>query len=177
MKSIGRDRRSCKILFGMQPIIGATEMEARDRQAEHNALVPVEGGMAILSAHLDFDLSRFPAGTRLADRDEPQLQRLRTRYLASDRTPMTMEEIAQRHGQSVGLPQFVGTPASIADQMESFMSHVGGDGFMITPIDCPGAIEDFVDRVVPELQRRGMARTAYAGSTLKAHLAQFDEAR
>ena len=177
MKSIGRDRRSCKILFGMQPIIGATEMEARDRQAEHNALVPVEGGMAILSAHLDFDLSRFPAGTRLADRDEPQLQRLRTRYLAPDGRPMTMEEIAQRHGQSVGLPQFVGTPASIADQMEAFMAHVGGDGFMITPIDCPGAIEDFVDRVVPELQRRGMARTAYAGSTLKAHLAQFDEAR
>jgi long-chain alkane monooxygenase len=177
METIGRDRRACKILFGMQPIIGATETEARDRQAEHNALVPVEGGMAILSAHLDFDLSRFPAGTRLAERDEPQLQRLRTRYLASDGTPMTMEEIAQRHGQSVGLPQFVGTPASIADQMEAFMGHVGGDGFMITPIDCPGAIEDFVDRVVPELQRRGMARTAYAGSTLKAHLAQFDEAR
>jgi len=177
MDAIGRERRACKILFGMQPIIGATEAEARDRQAEHNALVPVEGGMAILSAHLDFDLSRFPPGTRLAEREEPQLQRLRTRYLAPDGTPMTMEEIAQRHGQSVGLPQFVGTPASIADQMEAFMAHVGGDGFMITPIDCPGAIEDFVDRVVPELQRRGMARTAYAGSTLKAHLAQFDEAR
>lgn len=177
MASIGRDRRACKILFGMQPIIGTTETEARDRQAEHNALVPVEGGMAILSAHLDFDLSRFPAGTRLAERDEPQLQRLRTRYLAADGTAMTMEEIAQRHGQSVGLPQFVGTPSSIADQMEVFMAHVGGDGFMITPIDCPGAIEDFVDHVVPELQRRGMARTAYAGSTLKAHLAQFDEAR
>ena len=177
LDSIGRDRRACKILFGMQPIIGATEAEARDRQAEHNALIPVEGGMAILSAHLDLDLSRFPAGTRLAERNEPQLQRLRTRYLASDGTPMAMEEIAQRHGQRVGLPQFVGTPQSIADQMEAFMAHVGGDGFMITPIDCPGAIEEFVDLVVPELQRRGLMRTAYAGTTLKAHLAQFDEAR
>ncbi len=174
MDSMGRERRACKVLFGMQPIIGATEAEARERQAEHNALVPVEGGMAILSAHLDFDLSRLPPGTRLAERSEPQLQRLRTRYLASDGSAMTMEEIARRHGQSVGLPQFVGTPRSIADQMEAFMAHVGGDGFMVSAIDCPGAIEEFVDLVVPELQRRGLVRTSYAGRTLRAHLAQFD---
>ena len=174
MDSMGRERRACKVLFGMQPIIGATEAEARERQAEHNALVPVEGGMAILSAHLDFDLSRLPPGTRLAERSEPQLQRLRTRYLARDGSTMTMEEIARRHGQSVGLPQFVGTPRSIADQMEAFMAHVGGDGFMVSAIDCPGAIEEFVDLVVPELQRRGLVRTSYAGRTLRAHLAQFD---
>ena len=174
MAAIGRNPASCKVLFGMQPIVGASEAEAREKQAEHNALVPVEGGMAILSAHLDFDLSRLPAGTRLAERTEPELQRLRTRYLAPDGSAMTMEEIARRHGQSVGLPQFVGTPRNIADQMQAFMAHVGGDGFMITPIHCPGAIEEFVDLVVPELQRRGLARTAYAGTTLKAHLAQFD---
>jgi FMN-dependent oxidoreductase (nitrilotriacetate monooxygenase family) len=174
MDRVGRDRRQCKLLFGMQPIIGETEADARDKQAEHNALVPVEGGMAILSAHLDFDLSKFPPGTILADRNEPQLQRLKTRYYAADGRAYTMEEVAARHGQSVGLPQFVGTPRSIADQMEAFMAQVGGDGFMITPIHCPGAIEEFVDLVVPELQRRGLARTAYAGTTLRAHLTQFD---
>jgi len=177
MDAVGRDRRDCKVLFGMQPIIGGSESEARDRQAEHNALVPVEGGMAILSAHLDLDLSTLPPGTRLAERGEPQLQRFKTRYFADDGRPLTMEETAQRHGQSVGLPQFVGTPKSIADQMEAFMETTGGDGFMLTPIHCPGAIEAFVDKVVPELQRRGRTRTAYAGNTLKAHLAQFDKAR
>jgi alkanesulfonate monooxygenase SsuD/methylene tetrahydromethanopterin reductase-like flavin-dependent oxidoreductase (luciferase family) len=174
MASIGRDPRQCKILFGMQPIIGATEAEALERQAEHNALVPVEGGMAILSAHLDFDLSKLPPGTRLAERAEPELQRLKTRYLAPDGSPMTMEEIARRHGQSVGLPQFVGTPSSIADQMQAFMRHVGGDGFMVSATHCPGAIEEFVDLVVPELERRGMTRKSYVGRTLKDHLAQFD---
>ena len=174
MDRIGRPRHACKILFGMQPVIGATEAEARDAQAEHNALVPVEGGLAILSAHLDFDLSQLPPGTLLAERDEPQLQRLKSRYYKPDGRAMTMEEVAQRHGQSVGLPQFVGTARSIADQMEAYWDEVGGDGFMITPVHCPGAIEDFVDRVVPELQRRGLVRTAYAGTTLKAHLAQFD---
>ena len=60
MTDIGRDPDACKILFGMQPIIGSSEAEAREKQEEHNALVPLEGGMAILSAHLDFDLSKIP---------------------------------------------------------------------------------------------------------------------
>lgn len=174
MDSIGRDRRACKILFGMQPFIGATLSEARDAQAEHNALVPAEGGLTILSAHLDFDLSKLPADAILAERDEPELQRMRTRFRKPDGTPMTMAEVAARHGQSVGLPQFVGTARGIADQMEAFLEQVGGDGFMISASHCPGAIEEFVDHVVPELQRRGLMRTAYAGTTLKAHLSQFD---
>lgn len=174
MDRIGRPRQACKILFGMQPIIGATESEARDAQAEHNALVPLEGGLAMLSAHLDFDLSQLPPGTLLAEREEPQFQRLKSRYYKADGAAMTMEEVAQHHGQSVGLPQFVGTARSIADQMEAYLAEVGGDGFMITPIHCPGAIEDFVDQIVPVLQRRGLVRDAYQGATLKAHLAQFD---
>ncbi len=174
MDKVGRDRRRCKMLFGMQPIIGESEAHAREMQAEHNALVPLEGGMAILSAHLDFDLSQLPGGTILAERDEPQLQRLKSRYYASDGRAMTMEEVAARHGQSVGLPQFVGTANSIADQMEAYIAYVGGDGFMISPIHFPGAIEDFAQQVVPELQRRGLARQSYAGSTLRAHLSQWD---
>ena len=65
------------------------------------------------------------------------------------------------------LPQFVGTAKCIADQMETFIDTVGGDGFMLSPIYCPGAIERFVDEVVPELQRRGRMRSEYAGTTLR----------
>lgn len=77
-----------------------------------------------------------------------------------------------RHGQSVGLPQLVGTAGSVADQMEAFMDAVGGDGFMLSPIYSPGAIERFVDEVVPELRRRGRVRTEYAGATLRDILRQ-----
>ena len=87
---------------------------------------------------------------------------------------MTVSEVAQRHGQSVGLPQFVGTPSSVADQLEAFFDRVGGDGFMLSPIYCPGAIEEFVDLVVPELQRRGRFRTEYTGVTQRDHLRQED---
>jgi len=50
----------------------------------------------------------------------------------------------------------------------------GGDGFMLSPIYCPGAIEEFVDIVVPELQRRGPFRTSYTGLTQRDHLLQQD---
>tara|TARA_B100000459_G_scaffold76585_2_gene42603 strand:- start:534 stop:818 length:285 start_codon:yes stop_codon:yes gene_type:complete len=91
-----------------------------------------------------------------------------------DGTPMTLREVAHRHGQSVGLPQFVGTVKSVADQMEAFIDIVGGDGFMLTPIYSPGAIDEFVDLLVPEFQSRGLYRTEYKGRTQREILRQAD---
>jgi FMN-dependent oxidoreductase (nitrilotriacetate monooxygenase family) len=170
----GRNPEHCKILFGMQPIIGATEAEAREKQEYHNSLVPLDGGMAILSAHLDFDLSALSLDDEMATRTEPELQRMQTRFRKPSGESMTLREVAQRHGQGVGLPQFVGTPQSIADEMEAFMDIAGGDGFMLSPIYSPGAIEEFVDLVVPELQRRNRFRTDYSGVTQRDHLLQDD---
>jgi long-chain alkane monooxygenase len=170
----GRNPDHCRMLFGMQPIIGKTEEEAREKQEEHNSLVPIEGGLAILSAHCDFDLSKIPLDAILVERTEPELERLKSRFRHNNGTPMTLREAAQRHGQSVSLPQFVGTPQSIADQMEAFIAEVGGDGFMLSAIYSPGAIEEFVDLVVPELQRRGIYRTEYRGRTQREILRQED---
>jgi FMN-dependent oxidoreductase (nitrilotriacetate monooxygenase family) len=172
MEAFGRDPNACKILFGMQPIIGDTEAQAQDKQAEHNELVPLEAGLTILSAHLDFDLSVVGLDDDMTARSEPELHRMRTRFLKPDGSGMTLREVAQRHGQSVGLPQFVGTAHSIADQMEAYMETAGGDGFMLSPIYSPGAIEEFVDQVVPELQRRGLFRREYQGSTMRELLRQ-----
>lgn len=168
----GRDPDHVKVLFGAQPIIGETEAHAVELQQEHNDLVPLDAGLAILSAHLDFDLSRLDPDEPMAARTEPELQRMRTRYLNPDGSSMTVAEVAQKHGQSVGLPQIVGTAVSVADQLEAFADEAGGDGFMLSPIHCPGSIDDFVDHVVPELQRRGRVRTEYTGSTIRDHLRQ-----
>ena len=172
--SEGRTPEACRILFGIQPILGATEDEAREKQSLHNSLVPLEGGMAILSGHLDFDLSTLSLDEVMARRTEPQLQRMQTRYRTLTGELLTLREVAQRHGQSVGLVQMVGTPAQVADQMEDYFDKVGGDGFMLSPIYSPGAIEEFVDLVVPELQRRGRYRQDYAGTTQRDHLMQED---
>src|SRR6185436_10882988 len=170
--SEGRPAAACKILFGIQPILGETDAQAREKQDEHNSLVPIEGGMAILSGHLDFDLSKLSPDELMAERTEPQLQRMQTRYRTLTGELLTVREVAQRHGQSVGLLQMVGTPAHVADQMEAYFDEVGGDGFMLTPIYTPGAVEEFVDLVVPELQRRGRYRVDYAGATQRDHLMQ-----
>jgi FMN-dependent oxidoreductase (nitrilotriacetate monooxygenase family) len=164
---LGRNPDHCKMLFGMQPILGATEAKARANQEEHNALVPLEAGLAILSAHLDHDLSQYDLDMKLADSDEPALQRMVSRFKRADGSSMTLREAGERHGQSVGLPQFVGTPEQVADQMEAFIEQVGGDGFMLSAIHTPGAIEDFIDQVVPILQKRGRVRTEYRGETMR----------
>ena len=174
MADLGREPDHCAILFGVQPIIGTSEAEALEKQEEHNNLVPLEGGMALLSGHLNFDLSKLSPDDEMMSRAEPELQRGRRLYQKENGESLTVNEVAQRHGQSVGLPQFVGTPASVADQLEAFFDQVGGDGFMLSPIYCPGAIEEFVDLVVPELQRRGRFRTSYAGKTQRDHLRQQD---
>ncbi|MBT4045356.1 MAG: LLM class flavin-dependent oxidoreductase, partial [Rhodospirillaceae bacterium] len=111
---------------------------------------------------------------KIVERTEPELQRMHSRFLKPSGESMTVAEVAQRHGEGVSLPQFVGTPEAIVDQMEAYIDVVGGDGFMISPIYCPGAIEEFVDQVVPELQRRGLFRTDYAGTTQRDHLGQYD---
>ena len=174
METMGRDPNHCRILFGTQPIIGETEAEAREKQEEHNELVPLDAGMTILSAHLDYDLSQIPLDADMTTREEPELHRMRTRFMRPDGTSMTLREVAHRHGQGVGLPQFVGTVKSVADQMEAFIDTVGGDGFMLTPIFSPGAIDEFVDLLVPEFQRRGLYRTEYKGRTQREILRQAD---
>jgi FMN-dependent oxidoreductase (nitrilotriacetate monooxygenase family) len=168
----GRAPEACKIFFGIQPILGESEAHAREKQEEHNALVPLEGGLAILSGHLDFDLSTIPLDALMAHRTEPHLQRMQTRYRTLTGELLTLREVAQRHGQSVGLLQMVGTPSQVADQMEAYFDAVGGDGFMLSPIYSPGAIEEFVDLVVPELRRRGRYRRDYTGTTQRDHLMQ-----
>ena len=170
--SEGRPAEACRILFGIQPILGETAAQAREKQEEHNALVPLQGGLAILSGHLDFDLSQIPLDALMAERTEPALQRMQTRYRTLTGELLTLREVAQRHGQSVGLLQMVGTPSQVADQMEAYFDEVGGDGFMLSPIYTPGAIEEFVDLVVPELQRRGRYRKEYAGTSQRDHLRQ-----
>jgi alkanesulfonate monooxygenase SsuD/methylene tetrahydromethanopterin reductase-like flavin-dependent oxidoreductase (luciferase family) len=99
---------------------------------------------------------------------------MQTRYRTLTGELLTLRDVAQRHGQSVGLLQMVGTPTHIADQMEDYFDQVGGDGFMLSPIYSPGAIEEFVDLVVPELQRRGRYRADYTGTTQRDHLMQED---
>ncbi len=84
--------------------------------------------------------------------------------------PVTVREAAQIYAMGMGMPVLVGTPAEIADRLEAYVDEGGADGFMLIATYTPGCYEEFVDMVVPELQRRGRYRTKYTGATLRDHL-------
>ncbi|MDO8434289.1 MAG: LLM class flavin-dependent oxidoreductase [Candidatus Binatus sp.] len=172
MENAGRNPDHCKILFGVQPIVGRTAEEAREKQAFHNSLVPVEAGLTILSGHLDYDFSRRDLDQVMEHSPEFAIQGLAKTYSKVANKQLTVRDVAQMHGQSVSLPQIVGNPEQVVDQLEAYYQAAGGDGFMLSPIYTPGAIEEFVDMVVPVLQRRGLFRSDYAGKTQREHLLQ-----
>jgi alkanesulfonate monooxygenase SsuD/methylene tetrahydromethanopterin reductase-like flavin-dependent oxidoreductase (luciferase family) len=82
---------------------------------------------------------------------------------------LTIRQLAQKAGSYSGLA-FVGTAATIADEMERWLVEAGSDGFNVMFPWLPGGLDDFVEKVVPELQRRGLFRREYTGSTLRDHL-------
>jgi len=87
----------------------------------------------------------------------------------AQREKLTVRQLAQRLGGYSGLA-FVGTPATIADEMEEWLTSDGSDGFNVMFPFLPVGLDDFVDNVVPELQRRGIFRGDYEGATLREHL-------
>jgi alkanesulfonate monooxygenase SsuD/methylene tetrahydromethanopterin reductase-like flavin-dependent oxidoreductase (luciferase family) len=93
--------------------------------------------------------------------------------VSTDGKPVTLRVAAQRYGMGLGAPVAVGTPREVADKMEYLLDEGGGDGFMIMSTYTPGSFQEFVDMVVPELQRRGRFRREYAGKTLRDHLLEY----
>ena len=87
----------------------------------------------------------------------------------AEREDLSVRQLAQRLGGFSGLAM-VGTPETIADEMEKWLLEGGSDGFNIMFPYLPQGLDDFVDRVVPELQRRGIFREEYEGNTLRENL-------
>jgi N-acetyl-S-(2-succino)cysteine monooxygenase len=83
---------------------------------------------------------------------------------------LTIRQLGQRVAGARGKNVFVGTPTQVADYMEDWFRKEACDGFTVMPPYIPGALDDFCELVIPELQRRGLFRTEYEGSTLRDHL-------
>jgi alkanesulfonate monooxygenase len=172
MDAIGRSREHLKILPGALVVVGDTIEEARDKRLLLDSLVHYDSAIASLSIALGHDASAFDPDAPLPD-DIPETNasksgRERTIALAR-RENLTVRQLAQRLGGYAGLA-FVGTPASIADEMQAWIEEDGSDGFNILFPYLPAGLDDMVDRVVPELQRRGLFRTEYEGATLRENL-------
>jgi FMN-dependent oxidoreductase (nitrilotriacetate monooxygenase family) len=171
MEKLGRDRDHLKILPGAFVVVGDSIEEARDKRARLDSLVHYDSAVASLSVMLGHDASGFNPDGPLPDITETNASKTgRERVIAlAKRENLNVRQLAQRLGGYGGLA-FVGTPASIADQMEEWLVGKGSDGFNIMFPYLPEGLDDFVDRVVPELQRRGLFRRDYQGTTLRENL-------
>jgi alkanesulfonate monooxygenase SsuD/methylene tetrahydromethanopterin reductase-like flavin-dependent oxidoreductase (luciferase family) len=130
-----------------------------------------DSGIASLSIALGHDTSQFDLDAPLPDVPESNASKSgRERVIArARRDNLTVRQLAQIAGSYGGLAM-VGTPAQIADRMEEWLYEEGCDGFNIMFPWVPGGLDEFVDRVVPELQRRGLFRREYEGKTLRENL-------
>ena len=171
MDRLGRDRNHLKVLPGAFVVVGDSVEEARAKRARLDSLVHYDSAIASLSIALGHDVSRLdPDGPLppIPDSNASKSARDRVVELAK-RENLTVRQLAQRVGGFSGLA-FVGTPVTIADQMEEWFLTEACDGFNVMFPYLPGGLDDFVDRVVPELQRRGLFRREYEGKTLRENL-------
>jgi FMN-dependent oxidoreductase (nitrilotriacetate monooxygenase family) len=171
MDRLGRDRDHLKVLPGAFVVIGDSVAEAREKRARLDSLVHYDSAIASLSIALGHDASEFDPDAPLPPIPESNASKSgRERVIElAKRENLTVRQLAQRVGGFSGLA-FVGTPVMIADQMEEWFFTEACDGFNVMFSYLPGGLDDFVDRVVPELQRRGLFRREYEGKTLRENL-------
>lgn len=171
-KTAGRNPDHLKILPGALVVVGASEAEAREKRALLDSLVHYDSGIASLSIALGHDASTFdpdgPLPDNLPETNASKSSRERVEKLAREEG-LTVRQLAGRFGGYAG-HALVGTAKSIADEMEAWLMEGGCDGFNIMFPYLPAGLDDFVDHVVPELQRRGIYRTEYEGKTLRENL-------
>ncbi len=161
------------VLYGLQPILGGTETEAQRRTEELIQRIPLEAILARLSGVLGHDLSQFDPDDALTDMDTQASRGLMAATASSaDGKAITLREAASRWALSVAIPQLIGTPEQVAEQIESIWRETGCAGFNLSPTTNPDSVTDFVEQVVPLLQARGIFRREYRGRTLRDHLAE-----
>lgn len=172
MEKIGRNPDHLKIMPGCMVVVGDTVEEAKAKRAKLDSLVHEESAIASLSITLGVDASKFDPDGPLPD-DMPESNATKSgrdrAVLLAEREGLSVRQLAQRLGGYSGLAM-VGTPESIADDMEEWLETRGSDGFTIMFPYLPQGLDDVVDRVIPEIQRRGLFRTEYEGETLRENL-------
>ena len=171
MEKAGREPGQMKILPGCMVVVGDSLDEAKEKRALLDSKVHFDSAIASLSISLGHDASKFDPDGPLPEIPESNASKSgRERAIAlAKRENLTVRQLAQRLGGYSGLC-ILGTPEQIADEMEEWLETRGSDGFNLMFPYLPEGLDDFVDRVVPVLQRRGLFRTEYEGATLRENL-------
>jgi N-acetyl-S-(2-succino)cysteine monooxygenase len=174
MARYGRSPDTLKILPGVSVFVGRTGAEADGLYEELQSLIPPALGVHYLSKLLVHDLEGRPLdGPMPANLAEETVSGSSLRRYILDmvrRETLTIRQTYERTLPALGGPVFKGSPTQVAEEMEDWWRSKAGDGFTIMAPVQPRGLRDFVDLVVPELQRRGIFRKEYESTTLRGHL-------
>jgi N-acetyl-S-(2-succino)cysteine monooxygenase len=172
MERCGRDPDHLKIMPGLSVFVGRTRQEAQDKFDELQNLIHPEVGVALLSKYIAWDLTGYdvdgPVPVVPQDRGAPTRSALLSDTAQAE--GLTIRQLYQRIAGGRGHYQVIGSAKDIVDMMEDWFTTGAADGFNVLPPFFPNSLDDFVELVVPELQRRRLYRTAYTGSTLRENL-------
>jgi len=169
MGRFGRAPDHMKILPGLSVTVAPSHDEAQEKHQLLQELLHPDLGVALLSRRLGFDLTGYPLDEPLPPLPENKVISSRSDMISawSKEGAPTLRQLYQRFASSRGHYSIIGTPREVVDEMERWFTTGACDGFNVLPPYYPGGLDDFVDMVVPELQRRGLFRTAYEGPMLR----------
>lgn len=174
MAAHGRSPETLLVMPGVLPVVGATRAEAKAKFEELQDLIHPTVGIAQLSELLgEIDISGCPVDGPLPEMPDTMGHKSRQSALVAmaRKEGLTIRQLYKKVAAARGHLPLIGTPSDIADIMQAWFEGAAADGFNVMPPLMPRDLTDFVDHVVPELQRRGLFRTSYPGTTLRKSLA------
>ncbi|MDF5894585.1 LLM class flavin-dependent oxidoreductase [Pseudomonas syringae pv. syringae] len=176
LRAFGRDADSLKIMPGVFIVVAETETEAlaKAKFESFQELVEPQVGVALLGRMLgNFDLSGYPLDGPLPElplTDSGQRSRQKLLTELADQENLTLAQLGRRIAGGRGHYSLIGTPEQIADELQRWFEQGAADGFNVLVPHLPGGLEDVAQLLVPELQRRGLFRAEYEGTTLRENL-------
>jgi FMN-dependent oxidoreductase (nitrilotriacetate monooxygenase family) len=171
MAKYGRSADDLAVLPGVMPIIGASDDEAREKLAKLQSWLTPTNAATLVASRIGYDVSGHPLDGPVPPPPDTQGSQTfaHVLYETALREKMTLRDLYNLTAAARGHWVVCGTPRHIADTLEEWFIEKAADGYNILPPYFPGAFSDFVDLVVPELQRRGLFRMDYKGKTLRDH--------
>ena len=168
----GRSPDAVKILPGVMTVIAGSRAEAEDKYEKLQSLIQPELGVRNLSAYFGKDLSAYPLDGPVPEPVWANAEHGRLKVIVelARRENLSIRQLYKRVIGQRAHRTVCGTPAEIADTLQHWFEAGAADGFNLLPLTFPQGLDDIVDLLVPELQRRGLFRTEYEGATLRANL-------
>ncbi|MGR9093006.1 MAG: LLM class flavin-dependent oxidoreductase [Gammaproteobacteria bacterium] len=174
----GRAPDHVKIFPGISVVVAATDAAAQAKFDSFKQYASPEGALALFSGWAGFDFSKLGGDVVLDNVETKAIQGLLTYFTELDpEREWTVAAMGEQISLASVMPKFIGSPATVADEMERWMDECDIDGFNLSPIVQTVGFRDFVDLVVPELRRRGRMQDVYEGDTLREHYFGRGQAR